>query len=163
MTSRGNWYYTSWKGNLDKSGGIATNIGVHFFDMLTWIFGSPISNTVHVNSHDRAGGFLKLKNANVRWFLSINENLLPKHIKKIGQRTFRSISIEGKELEFSGGFTELHTKSYNQILSGNGFGVNETRNAIELVHNIRHSKPESLSGDYHPLSNEKLTNHPFLK
>jgi UDP-N-acetyl-2-amino-2-deoxyglucuronate dehydrogenase len=112
ITSRGHWYYTSWKGDQSKSGGIATNIGVHFFDMLTWIFGTRQKSEVHVKSHDRAGGYLELERARVRWFLSINADTLPKKVTAQGQRTFRSIQIEGEELEFSAGFTDLHTQSY---------------------------------------------------
>lgn len=163
LTSRGHWYYTSWKGDIQKSGGIATNIGVHFFDMLTWIFGDVISNRVHVNSHDRASGLLELKKANVRWFLSINEDLLPVSVREKGQRTFRSINIEGEELEFSGGFTDLHTQSYENILSGNGFGIEETRSSIEIVHAIRSSEAIGLREDYHPLAKNDLVNHPFNK
>ncbi|KYG84021.1 oxidoreductase [Roseivirga seohaensis] len=161
LTSRGHWYYTSWKGDLQKSGGIATNIGVHFFDMLSWIFGGVKSNKVHVHTHDRASGFLELDRANVRWFLSIDENVLPKEVVEKGQRTFRSITVEGDELEFSGGFTDLHTTSYTEILAGNGYGVEETRQAIELVHNIRHATPIGLTGDYHPLAKLPLSSHPF--
>ncbi|NVJ64400.1 MAG: Gfo/Idh/MocA family oxidoreductase [Flavobacteriaceae bacterium] len=161
LTSRGHWYYTSWKGDVTKSGGIATNIGVHFFDMLSWIFGEAESNVVHVHTHDRAGGFMRLKNANVRWFLSINDQLLPEEIAKRGQRTFRSISVDGEELEFSEGFTDLHTVSYEEILKGNGYGIEATRQAIELVHGIRHAEVTGLKGDYHPLSKSPLSKHPF--
>ena len=161
LTSRGGWYYTSWKGNLEKSGGIATNIGVHFFDMLTWIFGPVIKNTVQIHTHDRAAGFMLLKNARVRWFLSINEDLLPADVKTKGQKTFRSIKIEGEELEFSKGFTDLHTKSYEQIINGNGYGLDAAAEAIEIVHEIRHSKPIGLKGEYHPFASKKLSKHPF--
>lgn len=163
LTSRGHWYYTSWKGDVQKSGGIATNIGVHFFDMLSWIFGGVKSSKVHLHTHDRASGFLQLEKANVRWFLSIDENVLSKDIVDKGQRTFRSITVEGNELEFSGGFTDLHTTSYSEILVGNGYGIEETRQAIELVHNIRHTTPIGLSGDYHPFAKLPLSNHPFSK
>lgn len=163
LTSRGNWYYTSWKGDIEKSGGIATNIGVHFFDMLSWIFGEVKSNIVNVHTHDRASGVLELQRANVRWFLSINEDLLPEEVQKKGQRTFRSITVEGEELEFSEGFTDLHTTSYIEILNGNGYGIQETRQAIEIVHDIRHSTPVGLTGDYHPLAKFPLASHPFSK
>jgi len=162
LTSRGHWYYTSWKGDETKSGGIATNIGVHFFDMLTWIFGKVERNTVHIHSHDRAAGYLELEKARVRWFLSINFDVIPEKIKASGQRTFRSISIDGDELEFSGGFTDLHTTSYQGILKGNGFGIDETRQAIGIVHDIRHNNPIGLTGDYHPLAKYKQEKHPFL-
>ncbi|MEQ9285451.1 MAG: Gfo/Idh/MocA family oxidoreductase [Cyclobacteriaceae bacterium] len=163
LTSRGGWYYTSWKGNLQKSGGIATNIGVHFYDMLSWVFGKVKSNKVHLHTHDRAAGFLELERANIRWFLSINEDVLPPSVKEKGQRTYRAITIEGEELEFSGGFTDLHTVSYENILNGNGFGIDDTRQAIEIVHNIRHAEPIGLNGEYHPLAKYKLVNHPFDK
>jgi UDP-N-acetyl-2-amino-2-deoxyglucuronate dehydrogenase len=163
LTSRGHWYYTSWKGDLSKSGGIATNIGVHFYDVLSWIFGDVKKNVVHLHTHDRASGYLELKNARVRWFLSINDQVLPKKKLEDGQRTYRSISIEGEELEFSGGFTDLHTLSYEKILNGNGYGIEDARQAIEIVHNIRNSEPIGLKGDYHPFAKKALTVHPFQK
>src|SRR5690606_35390936 len=130
ITSRGHWYYTSWKGDPTKSGGIATNIGIHFYDMLTWIFGPVKNNIVHVHTHDRAAGYLELENARVRWFLSINYDTLPDDVKQSGKRTYRSITIEGKELEFSEGFTDLHTRSYEEILAGRGFGIEQTKTSI---------------------------------
>ena len=163
LTSRGHWYYTSWKGALNKSGGIATNIGVHFFDMLSWIFGKVQKNTVHVHTHDRASGYLELDRARVRWFLSINEDVLPKEIKENGQRTYRSITIEGKELEFSGGFTDLHTVSYQQILDGKGFGIDDARQAVEIVYDIRNMNPIGLQGDYHPMAKIPTADHPFKR
>jgi UDP-N-acetyl-2-amino-2-deoxyglucuronate dehydrogenase len=161
LTSRGHWYYTSWKGEASKSGGIATNIGVHFFDMLSWIFGDLKKNIVHLHTHDRASGFLEFERARVRWFLSINYDVLPDEIKEKGQSTFRSITIEGHELEFSGGFTELHTASYQEILNGNGFGIKETRQAIDIVHNIRHKNPVGFKGEFHPFAKKSLSKHPF--
>jgi len=161
ITSRGHWYYTSWKGDIQKSGGVATNIGVHFFDMLTWIFGDIKENIVHLHEHDRAAGFLQLEKARVRWFLSINYDTIPDEIKAKGMRTFRSITVNGEEFEFSGGFTELHTKSYEHILSGNGFRIGETAKAINTVFDIRHQAPVGLVGDYHPLAKLQLTQHPF--
>jgi len=161
LTSRGHWYYTSWKGDINKSGGIATNIGVHFFDMLTWIFGSVKNNIVHVHSHDRAAGYLELEKARVRWFLSINEDTIPNEVKAIGKRTYRSIKIEGEELEFSEGFTDLHTTSYEAIIAGKGFRIGETKTSIEIVHDIRHATPIGLKGDYHPLANLPFSQHPF--
>ena len=137
ITSRGNWYDISWKGDESKSGGIATNIGVHFFDMLHWIFGDVQENIVHTREKDKASGYLEFKNARVRWFLSINENDLPKEIKEKGQRTFRSITIDNQELEFSSGFTDLHTSSYQEILKGNGFGLKDSEESIKIVHQIR--------------------------
>lgn len=162
LTSRGHWYYTSWKGDVEKSGGIATNIGVHFYDMLGWLFGDIKENIVHVHTHDRASGFLEFQQARVRWFLSINENVLPQEVKEKGQRTFRSITIEGEEIEFSGGFTDLHTRSYEEIIRGNGFGLDEARNAIQIVHDIRHADPIGIKGDYHPFAKKPLSNHPFF-
>lgn len=161
LTSRGNWYYTSWKGDTDKSGGIATNIGVHFYDMLGWIFGDLKENIVHAHTHDRAAGYLEFEKARVRWFLSINYDVLPEEIKAKGQRTYRSIQIEGEELEFSGGFTDLHTTSYQEIIAGNGYGLEAARNAIELVHNIRHAEVVGLQGDYHPFAKKPTVEHPF--
>ena len=163
LTSRGNWYYTSWKGDVAKSGGIATNIGVHFYDMLGWVFGDVLKNVVHVHEHDRASGYLEFKQARVRWFLSIDYDVIPDEIKAKGLRTFRSINIEGEEFEFSGGFTELHNKSYQHILDGGGFRISETKKAIEIVHNIRHEKPIGLVGDYHPFAKKALKKHPFIK
>ena len=151
LTSRGNWYFSSWKGDISKSGGIATNIGIHFFDMLNWIFGPVKKNITHLYKDDRAGGFLELEKAKIRWFLSVNYDVIPEHIKATGQRTYRSITVDGEEIEFSSGFTELHTKSYEQILNGNGFSLYEALPSIEIVHDIRNSEPFGLKGDYHPL------------
>jgi UDP-N-acetyl-2-amino-2-deoxyglucuronate dehydrogenase len=161
ITSRGNWYYTSWKGNNEKSGGIATNIGVHFYDMLHWVFGDVRQNIVHVHTHDRAAGFLEFSKAKVRWFLSINEETLPVDVRAAGKRTFRSINIEGEELEFSDGFTDLHTNSYKDVLAGSGFRISEARTAIDIVHTIRTSSPVGLVGDYHPFCGLNESNHPF--
>jgi len=141
ITSRGKWYHASWKGSLEKSGGIATNIGVHFFDMLIWIFGDVQHSTVEIHTDDTAKGKLQLKNANVEWSLSINENALPDSVRKTGKKTFRTLQIDGDEFEFSEGFTDLHTKSYEDILAGKGFGIADTKKAIELVHQIRNQKP----------------------
>ncbi len=162
ITARGLWYYASWKGDVSKSGGIATNIGIHFFDMLTWIFGAVKSNTVQLHSHDRATGVLELEKANVRWFLSINSDTLPKEIKERGQTTYRSITVDKQEIEFSKGFTDLHTESYKQIIAGNGFGIEEARTSINIVHDIRNQKPTGLVADYHPLAALELSKHPFL-
>jgi len=161
LTSRGHWYYTSWKGDMSKSGGVATNIGVHFFDMLSWIFGELKQNIVHVNTHDRSAGYLEFEKARVRWFLSINYDVLPKEIKAKGQRTFRSITVEGEELEFSGGFTDLHTHSYKNILEGNGYGIEASRQAIEIVHTIRNADAIGAKGEFHPFVKKPLTRHPF--
>ena len=137
ITSRGNWYLQSWKGDEKKSGGIATNIGVHFFDMLSFVFGSLQENRVHLHEPTKAGGYLEYEHARVRWFLSIDANDLPARQKEAGQRTFRSIAVDGEEIEFSAGFTDLHTVAYEEILAGRGFGIEETRAAIEAVSHIR--------------------------
>lgn len=150
LTSRGKWYYISWKGDESKSGGIATNIGVHFFDMLSWIFGNVEENFVHVKQPDTNAGYLKLKNAHIRWFLSVNYDYIPDEIKASGKRTFRSIVVDGKEFEFSEGFTELHTISYKHILDGSGFGLEEVRNSINIVSSIRQLAPLGKKGEYHP-------------
>ncbi|MFN0035812.1 MAG: Gfo/Idh/MocA family protein, partial [Saprospiraceae bacterium] len=139
ITSRGNWYYTSWKGDVQKSGGIATNIGIHFFDMLAWVFGEVLGAVVHVHTHDRAAGFLEFEKARVRWFLSINAATLPP--EAVGKRTFRAITVNGESLEFSEGFTDLHTLSYQAILAGKGFGLDDAMPAIQLAHDIRQQTP----------------------
>ena len=162
ITSRGKWYYTSWKGNDEKSGGIATNIGIHFFDALAWIFGDIEKTDVHVSSHDRMAGYCQFKRARVRWFLSINRECLPETARKQNKSTFRSISIDGKDWEFSAGFEQLHTESYRKILEGDGFSVKEAHTSIQIVHALRTQKPVGLKGDYHPLAKLKLSKHPFL-
>lgn len=162
ITGRGYWYYTSWKGNINKSGGVATNIGVHFYDMLQWIFGKVTRNIVHVSSHDRVAGYLDLEKARVRYFLSINPDTLPDNAVNGEKRTFRTIKIDGDEFEFSEGFTELHTESYVNILSGGGFGIEDAREAINIVYDIRNATPIGLKGDYHPLAALPLVKHPFL-
>jgi UDP-N-acetyl-2-amino-2-deoxyglucuronate dehydrogenase len=149
ITSRGKWYEASWKGEASKSGGIATNIGVHFYDMLSWIFGSVQENSVHLRERNKAAGYLEFENARVRWFLSIDEKDLPQEIKERKQRTFRSITVDNEELEFSEGFTELHTESYKGILLNKGFGLEEVRSSIEIVHDIR-NKEISQRGYKHP-------------
>ncbi len=150
ITSRGHWYYISWKGDVHKSGGIATNIGVHFFDMLTWIFGAVKENIVHINKADTAAGYLMLEKARVRWFLSLNENYLPDDVKATGKRTYRSLKLNGEEFEFSEGFTELHNKVYSRVLEGKGFGLDEAAPSIQTVYTIRNAQPAGLKGDYHP-------------
>jgi UDP-N-acetyl-2-amino-2-deoxyglucuronate dehydrogenase len=161
ITSRGNWYYTSWKGDLSKSGGIATNIGVHFYDMLCWVFGPVQQNVVHIHTHDRAAGYLEFERARVRWFLSINIDTIPPDVIAAGKRTFRSLSIDGESFEFSEGFTELHTESYRRILNGEGFELEEARNAIQIVHDIRKQTPIGAIGDYHPFVKLPVSKHPF--
>ena len=150
ITSRGKWYHRSWKGDIEKAGGIATNIGVHFFDLLTWIFGEPKLNRVHLLETDKAAGFLELDKADIRWFLSLDYNDIPDTLKDQGKRTYRSLSLEGEEIEFSEGFTDLHNESYKQIIDGKGFGLMEAKPCITIVHQIRNSKAVGLKGDYHP-------------
>lgn len=151
ITSRGNWYYISWKGDVQKSGGVATNIGIHFFDMLCWIFGDTTKNIVHISQPNKAAGYLELENARVRWYLSIDYNDLPEPVKQSGKRTYRSITIEGEEIEFSEGFGELHTTSYKEILDDRGFGLNDARQSVITAFTIRNSNPVGLVGDYHPI------------
>jgi UDP-N-acetyl-2-amino-2-deoxyglucuronate dehydrogenase len=137
ITSRGSWYHVSWKGDVSKSGGIATNIGIHFFDMLIWIFGDVQKSTVEKYQDDHASGFLELKRARVKWFLSIDVNHVPVNLRNQGKRTYRSLQMDGREIEFSEGFTDLHTRSYVEILKGNGFGLADVKPSIELAHQIR--------------------------
>jgi UDP-N-acetyl-2-amino-2-deoxyglucuronate dehydrogenase len=151
ITSRGNWYQISWKGDVQKSGGVATNIGIHFFDMLSWVFGDTTKNIVHVSTHNKAAGYLELENARVRWFLSLDYNDLPDPVKASGNRTHRSIIVDGEEIEFSEGFGDLHTVSYREILDGKGFGLNDARQSVITAFTIRNSKPVGLVGDYHPM------------
>ncbi len=152
ITSRGLWYHYSWKGVESKSGGIATNIGIHFFDMLIWLFGNVQNSEVHISNNKQIGGILELENANVRWFLSIDKNDLPKQAVEEGKPTFRSITVDGEEIQFSNGFTDLHTRVYEETLAGNGFGIKEARPSIQLVHNIRNS----------PISNKYEYVHPNI-
>lgn len=161
IVSRGNWYYTSWKGDESKSGGIATNIGIHFFDMLSWLFGNLKENIVHIHTHDRAAGFLEFEKARVKWFLSINSKTLPKEKIANNEGTYRSLTIEGKEIDFSDGFTDLHTKSYENILNGKGFSIEETRDAIKIVHDIRTNKTVELKENMHSFAKIPLEKHPF--
>lgn len=152
ITSRGKWYQISWKGDPSKSGGIATNIGVHFFDMLTYIFGNVKESIVHYHNKMKSAGYLELEKARVRWFLSVDENDIPESVRSAGKRTFRSITVNGKEIEFSDGFTDLHTTSYDKILKGGGFGLEDARWSINTVFQIRNAQPVGLKGDYHPLA-----------
>lgn len=154
ITGRGSWYATSWKGDMTKSGGIATNIGVHFFDMLSWVFGSLKGNKVHVSNNETAAGYLEYEKARVRWFLSLDVDNIPEKLRKQGKRTFRSIQMDGEEIEFSDGFTDLHTRVYEEILQGNGFGLEEARSSIETVYAIRNAEPLGLQGEYHPFLKE---------
>lgn len=149
ITSRGNWYLQSWKGELSKSGGIATNIGVHFFDMLGFLFGARQDSDVHLNEPQKASGYLEYERARVRWFLSLDLDDVPASVRAQGQRTYRSITVDANELEFSGGFANLHTLSYEEILAGRGFRLEENRSAIEAVAAIRDAKV-TKTGEVHP-------------
>lgn len=149
ITSRGKWYFQSWKSDISKSGGIATNIGVHFYDMLHFIFGDLQDNKVHLNEPNKTAGYLEYENARVRWYLSLDENDIPGNAE--GLRTFRSITVDGEEIEFSGGFNDLHTISYKEILCGNGFTLEDNRVAVQTVAEIRVADTVPLVGDFHPL------------
>jgi len=161
ITSRGSWFYTSWKGNPQKSGGIATNIGIHFYDMFQWIFGDVKQNIVHIKTHDRVAGYLEFDRARVRYFLSINSDTLPKELQESGQRIYRSINVGGEEIDFTDGFADLHTESYKRIMSGEGFGIEDARPSIQIVNDIRNATPIGLKGDYHPFASLALAKHPF--
>ena len=151
LTSRGHWYQVSWKGDERKSGGIATNIGVHFFDMLHFVFGDLQENILHKADPYSSAGYLEYEHARVRWFWSVDEENIPMPIRESGQRTYRSIVVDGKEIEFSDGFTDLHNRSYEEILNGNGFGLEDNRVAVETVAKIRNDNPLGAVGEYHPL------------
>jgi UDP-N-acetyl-2-amino-2-deoxyglucuronate dehydrogenase len=150
ITSRGPWYLNSWKGYHEKSGGVATNIGIHFFDLLIWLFGSVQQNNVHYADVLKTGGCIELEHAKVKWFLSIDRNDLPESATECGLSTFRSITVDGKEIEFSDGFTDLHTVVYQRTLEGNGFGLEDARPAIVLAHNIREAKQGGVTSESHP-------------
>lgn len=149
ITSRGNWYLQSWKGDNRKSGGIATNIGVHFYDMLHFVFGALQENIVHLHEETKASGYLEYEKARVRWFLSVDVNDVPEAERALGKRTYRAVLADGESIEFSDGFTDLHTRSYEEILAGRGFGLEENRTAIETVARIRNSAPLT-TGERHP-------------
>lgn len=152
ITARGKWYFYSWKGNIQYSGGVATNIGIHFFDMLIWIFGKVEHSDVHYMDEKKVGGYLELEKARVRWFLSLDKNDVPPEVLKKGQTTFRSVTLDGQEVEFSGGFTDLHTVIYRQILEGKGFGIEDARPSIQLAYQIRNAHPTGVKKDYsHPM------------
>ncbi len=151
ITCRGNWYFISWKGDLQKSGGVATNIGIHFFDMLSWIFGPVNTNLVHLSCHDKAAGYLELERARVRWYLSLDYRDIPGAFLNNGQRTYRSVKVGGEEVEFSEGFTDLHTATYKEILAGRGFGIEDARRSVEIAYTIRNLRPVDPSGEYHPM------------
>ena len=157
ITPRGHWYYASWKGNIQKSGGVATNIGVHFYDMLQWVFGPVQKNIVHISSFDRVAGYLELRQARVRYFLSINGD----HVPEGHSGSYRCITVDGSEFEFSQGFTDLHTRSYEEVLAGRGFRISEAKSCIQTVYDIRHADAIGLKGDYHPMAKYPLSEHPF--
>ena len=150
ITARGRWYLRSWKGDARKSGGIATNIGVHFFDMLHYVFGDLQDNIVHLSTPHKAAGYLEYEHARVRWYLSVDVNDVPQHAREKGQRTWRSITMDGTEIEFSGGFTDLHQTSYEEILAGRGFGLDDNRCAISTVSAIRNAAITLQRGERHP-------------
>lgn len=150
ITSRGPWYMNSWKGSLERSGGVATNVGIHFFDLLVWLFGGVESNQVHYSNPSKTGGYIELERARVRWFLSLDRNDLPDTATECGLSTFRSITVDGKEVEFSEGFTDLHTVVYQETLEGRGFGLEDARAAINIAHDIRVAKPTGISESSHP-------------
>jgi UDP-N-acetyl-2-amino-2-deoxyglucuronate dehydrogenase len=150
LTSRGTWYKFSWKGDVAKSGGIATNIGIHFFDMLIWLFGNVQHSWLHLNEAEKMAGFMELERAEVEWYLGIDRNDLPAEVRDRGQTTFRSITVDGAEIEFSGGFTDLHTRVYEATLAGRGFGIADARPSIELVQKLRQS-PVEAKGEKHVL------------
>lgn len=149
ITARGYWYQTSWKGQIEKSGGIASNIGIHFFDMLLWIFGSVTHTELHLNQPDKMAGYFELEFASVRWFLSIDPDDLPKLSKEKNLNSFRQLSIDGTEIEFSDGFTDLHTLVYKDILNGNGYGLKDAKPAIELINKIRNQEINPNSKNRH--------------
>ena len=161
ITSRGKWYYASWKGDQSKSGGVATNIGIHFFDMLQWVFGSVQGSELHLSGHDRQAGVLHLKRARVQWFLSIQEDTLPPKVVEAGGRTYRALELDGKEWEFSSGFTDLHTRAYEAILAGNGHGIEDARAGVDLVHKIRNSAVRIDAENAHPFVHLPRQPHPF--
>ncbi len=152
ITSRGLWYYFSWKGMIEKSGGIATNIGIHFFDMLMWLFGDAQSSILHIKENKRMSGFIELQNANVKWFLSTDKSDLPNDAVKKGLPTYRSITVDGEEIQFSEGFTDLHTRVYEETLNGNGFGIEDARPSIVLVRKIRSASEVNVLDNIHPFA-----------
>jgi len=151
VTRRGKWYGYSWKGSEEKSGGVAMNIGIHFFDMLMWLFGGVVKIDVHLADRERMAGRLELERATVRWFLSVNGDDRPRECKESGQAAFRSITVDGEEVEFSGGFTDLHARVYEQILAGGGYGIEDARPSITLVNDIRHADVVTAGAGAHPI------------
>jgi UDP-N-acetyl-2-amino-2-deoxyglucuronate dehydrogenase len=163
ITSRGNWYYASWKGDREKSGGIVANIGIHFFDLLLWIFGSIKNSELHIHSHDRAAGYMELEKARVKWFLSISRQTLPTSITTAGKSTYRSLIIDEEPFEFSDGFESLHSLSYDKILRGEGFGIEDARPSLELVYKLNQQGPTGVVPHGHPLAHLPMAPHPFYR
>lgn len=155
VTSRGRWYHQSWKGEEGKSGGVGTNIGVHFFDMLTFVFGKIRANVLHLRNERQMAGFIECEKADIRWFLSVDRNDLPEGLAN-GQTTYRAVSVDGENVEFSDGFTDLHTASYEAILAGKGYGLNDVRPSIEVVSALRGAAAEPGRGEQHPLTAKAL-------
>ncbi|MDP7319727.1 MAG: Gfo/Idh/MocA family oxidoreductase [Bacteriovoracaceae bacterium] len=154
ITSRGPWYHESWKGEEAKSGGLTSNIGIHFFDMLTWIFGDLKKNELHLANKYMTSGYMELEKANVRWMLSVDREYLPNSAVDKKMTTYRSITVDGDEIEFSGGFTDLHTKVYNQAVKGDGYGLEDARVAIRIVDELRGKEPLGVQEYSHPLIKE---------
>ncbi|HVP36737.1 MAG TPA: Gfo/Idh/MocA family oxidoreductase [Terriglobales bacterium] len=152
ITSRGLWYLISWKGQMEKSGGLATNIGIHFFDLLLWLFGKVQTSEIHIATPTRTAGYMELENARVKWFLSIEKSDLSQEFRNQGKATFRSITIDGQEVEFSEGFTDLHTIVYRETLAGRGFGLEDARPSVVLAHDIRNAKIIGTNENSHPLA-----------
>lgn len=150
ITSRGKWYFTSWKGDVKKSGGVATNVGVHFYDMLHFVFGKVVDNQLHYRDDSKAGGYIEYEKARVRWFLSVDVEDIPAAVREQGKRTYRMLTMNGAEIEFSDGFTDLHTRIYEDVLRGGGFSLEDNRVAIETVGSIRAQEPRMPASDYHP-------------
>ena len=150
ITRRGSWYHHSWKGSEEKSGGLVMNIGIHFFDLLLWLFGPAERSLVHMSTPSRIAGYLELEGARVRWFLSVDAADLPAAVRDQGGYAYRSITIDGQELDLSAGFTDLHTAIYRDILAGGGFGIEDSRPAIDLVYNVRYSREAPGNGFAHP-------------
>jgi len=151
ITRRGQWYHSSWKGDDEKSGGLAMNIGIHFFDLLIWLFGQPQHSQVHLAKPDKMAGWLELEGARVRWYLSVDVDDLPNDFRTQGKYAFRSITMDGQEIEFSEGFTDLHTRVYEQTLAGRGFGIEDARPSVELVYDIRHADLAPNPANLHPM------------
>lgn len=167
ITARGNWYFTSWKANEEKSGGILTNIGVHLFDLLILLFGQVKSSVLHLSTHDRAAGIIKFEAAEVKWFLSISSDTLPEHVSRSGKTALREINLAGQTIELSEGFEDLHTKSYKMLMAGNGFGVEDALPALELLWQLRqqaHNQVVSSGNmELHPLALVPINAHPFKR